>query len=73
MKSIKTQAIRRANLKRLVDCIGSQRELAQIANMSPSCINNMLHGRNTITGKTARKLEKLLGLYPCWLDNYSEG
>ena len=73
MKSIKTQAIRRANLKRLVDCIGSQTELARILDMSPSYINTMLRGRRTITGKAARKMEKRLSLELCWLDDYSDG
>ena len=73
MKSIRTQAIRRANLKRLVDCIGSQKELARILDMNPSHINTMLHGKRTITGKAARKMEKRLGLESCWLDDDSHG
>jgi|SRR5690349_18034 len=64
MKSIRTQAIRRANLKRLVDCIGSQKELARILDMNPSHINTMLRGKRTITGKAARRWKNGLGWNP---------
>ncbi|WP_165913560.1 LexA family transcriptional regulator [Marichromatium gracile] len=60
--------VRQQNLKRLVSAAGSQRALAEKADLAPAYINQMLTGKRGIGERTARKIEARLNCNRGWLD-----
>jgi len=63
-----TQEIRRDNLRALLSRYASQRELADELSLAPAYINQMFNGYRGIGERTARKIEKQLGLPHLWMD-----
>lgn len=63
-----TTELRRDNLRALLSRFESQRDMADHLGVAPAYLNQLLNGYRGIGEKTARKIEKELGLSHLWLD-----
>lgn len=64
-------AIRRDNLRKQIEANGDARRLSIVLGMNESRISQLVGGKSrfTMSEKTARKYEKILGLPENWFDN----
>lgn len=60
--------IRLTQLRKLVEKYGSQRELADVLNITPNQISQWVNGNRTIGEKLARRIETRLKLGYGWMD-----
>lgn len=62
-----------ANIRALIEEMGSQASFCRRFNLNPTYISQLLNGHRTFGERAARKIEAKLGVPPGWLDRLQTG